>query len=970
MQKRYTLPHISPNDRRRAVSIYNEWQNKAKTSDEFEEKIYKLYDIYFGLSESQTNDIMAKMPGQCRSSDEFIDKEERLTIELGSDRFNDLSKRLPWNWINPNWDENDLDLWQRLSDPEDDYYTGEPSWKQPVPTKSLPDLLYNSKRIVDELPEPRQWEKNGNKTGLVLGSVQSGKTASMLGVSSIILDKKIGYQILIVLGGHTENLRTQTLERFEVFNKILRSDVHFPVRDDADLKDLELKSRESERRSKVDTALGFLEAKKPVIFVIKKNTAALSGLIAMMEDIHKSGESYPTLIIDDESDHSSLNTKRNKAENSTIHRMIGDLRDSISKNAYLGYTATPQGILLSSPKSKIFPKDFLWLLDPHDKYIGPDDFFNHRSAMIISTIDSSEYPNRGDKNVEKELSENKGILPEWQKKVIEDWDENGAPTSINAAIIDFILTGAVRWDRSDKYEGAELPDHSLMFHVNRLKDIHKKVGKIILNAWELCYSEFNNVLKDEMKLDLNNHYHRLIKKRWDRILRNISITRNDPKDRPEFEDLSYHINLILQTVNKDCKNGENHIKDGIRIINSDEGSELPYSLEEDFRPPRALILIGGDLLSRGLTIEGLCVSYYLRMTKNPSVDTELQRCRWFGAKSEYVDLLTLHIQEVHVKLFRDINDHNKDLMDQMRQATLSGLSGAEVVFMLKTRDSYQVTGYSKRGITKKLEDSYSGNTVSFNQPSVNSARYNINLLDDFLGSLRKTKLIFGNRGKLWENVDSEKIIKFLKEIKVENSAPRKIHPHDLSKYLKKWKNDKNKDFPEINIIQRFGKDTMPISQRRRDLDGRDGNWYPLTSFTHLPTAAAGNWPGCWWGDAVDNNREDMDKRKMNAWFKEGNSQAKKWQRSFKSKRRKGAPILFVFYKLDKNYIHSDNKNNTGKGKWYLDKDEHSHLIANDDLVTFIASLPTGGPTGGGIVNPELYGSAAMKMIAGRELEDN
>jgi hypothetical protein len=970
MRKMNKIPHLAPNDVKLAIQIYESWQAKAKTADEFNGRICGVYGQMFDISESQTHDILTKLPGLCKPREEFMDEEDILTIEIPSDQYTDLTKNLPWRWIGRSWDENDLQLWQKLSDPDEYTNEGELSWKQPVPTKSLPDLLYNSKRIADGLPEPSKWNESGNRTGLVLGSVQSGKTASMLGVSSIVLDRRVGYQILIVLGGHTENLRTQTLERFEVFQKILRSEVHFPVRDDADLKNLEKKSRMKERRNKVETALGFLENKKPVIFVVKKNTAALSGLIAMMNDIHKSGKSYPTLIIDDESDHSSLNTKRRKSEKkSTIHQMIGDLRDSITQNAYLGYTATPQGILLSSPESKIFPRDFLWLLEPHDKYIGPDDFYNNRSAMIINTIDSSEYPNRGDKNVEDELAERKGILPEWQKDVIDGWEKNGPPISINTAIIDFVLTGAIRWDRVDKFEGAKLPDHSLMFHVNRLKDIHKKIGNIIKQGWNLCYNEFKSILENNMVLDMNKNYHILIEKRWKRILRNISSTRNDPKDRPNFEDLAYHIQLILDTVNKETNNGEKHIKDGIRIINSEEGSELQYNLDEGKgRPPKALILIGGDLLSRGLTVEGLCVSYYLRMTKTPSVDTELQRCRWFGAKSGYVDLLTLHIQDTHVKMFRDINEHNNDLMDQLRQATLKGFTGSTAVFMLKIRDSYQVTGYSKRGVIKKLEDSYSGNSVSFNQPSVDYAEYNMNLLDNYLGSLRKTQVIFGKRGKLWENVDPDKIIKLLKEIKIDNDSPRKINPHDLSRYLKKWKNDKDRSFPEINIVQRFGRNTQ-ISERKRDTEGRDGIWYPLSSFTLLSTSAGKNWTGCKWADAVNNERGEMDKKKMNSWFEEGHQKYERWDRNFSPKRKKGAPILIVFYKLDKNYINLKDKNNGGDGKWYLDENNHDHLIANDDLVTFIASLPTGGPTGGGIVNAELYGSVAMKMIAGRELDN-
>ena len=179
----------------------------------------------------------------------------------------------------------------------------------------------------------------------------------MLGVSSLALDSKIGYKILIVLGGHTENLRLQTLERFQVFRKIQKSNILFASTSDADLRDLQKKSRNKELRDHVKTCEQFLNdgAGKPVIFVIKKNPHALRGLQAIMEQLHSSGENYPTLILDDESDHSSLNTKRNDDRGSTIHRLICDLRKSISQNVYLGYTATPQGAFRSQKST--FPRN-------------------------------------------------------------------------------------------------------------------------------------------------------------------------------------------------------------------------------------------------------------------------------------------------------------------------------------------------------------------------------------------------------------------------------------------------------------------------------------------------------------------------------------------------------------------------------------------------------------------------------------
>ena len=194
MRRMNKIPHLAPNDVKLAIQIYESWQAKAKTADEFNERICGVYEQMFDISESQTHDILTKLPGLCKPRDEFIDDEDRLTIEIPSDQYTDLTKSLPWRWVGRSWDENDLYLWQKLSDPDEYTNEGKLSWKQPVPTKSLPDLLYNSKRIADGLPEPSKWDESGNRTGLVLGSVQSGKTASMLGVSSIVLDKKVGYQ--------------------------------------------------------------------------------------------------------------------------------------------------------------------------------------------------------------------------------------------------------------------------------------------------------------------------------------------------------------------------------------------------------------------------------------------------------------------------------------------------------------------------------------------------------------------------------------------------------------------------------------------------------------------------------------------------------------------------------------------------------------------------------------------------------
>ena len=291
--------------------------------------------------------------------------------------------------------------------------------------------------------------------------------------------------------------------------------------------------------------------------------------------------------------------------------------------------------------------------------------------------------------------------------------------------------------------------------------------------------------------------------------------------------------------------------------------------------------------------------------------------------------------------------------------------------MLNTRDSYQVTGYSKRGkLTTKLEDSYSGNGVQFKEPSIKEAAKNIEMLDEYLGTLRRpTTLIGGSRGKLWTNVDADSLIKLLDSIQYDTDRPSQIRPKELARYLKKWKNDPSLEFPSINVVQRFGNKDSPISKKRREMDGADGRWSIRSSFTNLAAGAAGNFSGDWFIDAVKHGKDarDMDRDKYDKWFKEiPGSKQEKWQRRRSRKRNKGAPLLIVFYKLDPTYVHQKRKDG-GSGKWVLDDQKESDLIAEAPLVGFIASLPDGGPIGGGIANSLLMDPSVVKMIGGREL---
>ena len=234
------LPHCDQKESSEIKDLYTSMQERLE-KDQFIDNFPKALKFVLQKDDDQINDIMQKLTGLGIEIGGLLDEDQTLILEPDKP-MTTASERAKWNWVTHTWDKTDLYFWEKLTDPDLDPETKEMKWKAPVPVKSTADLLYNSKRIVDGLPNPKKWDDYGNRTGLVLGSVQSGKTASMLGVSAIAMDPHVGYKIIIVLAGHTENLRAQTFNRFQVFQEIMGRNVTFPVMGDKDLENVEASS--------------------------------------------------------------------------------------------------------------------------------------------------------------------------------------------------------------------------------------------------------------------------------------------------------------------------------------------------------------------------------------------------------------------------------------------------------------------------------------------------------------------------------------------------------------------------------------------------------------------------------------------------------------------------------------------------------------------------------------------------------
>ena len=453
--------------------------------------------------------------------------------------------------------------------------------------------------VVNQLLNPRS---KGDKRiqGLVLGYVQSGKTANMAGVIAKAADT--GYKLIIVLAGLTDALREQTQERIQ--NDILQHNnmSWHPLTD-----------------SDNDILTGSdaipISSNKTTLCVIKKRVQIVERLITKMKKMPSPELNLPTLIIDDECDQASLNTKEYKddaADISKTNALLKQLLNDFKNVTYVGYTATPNAPFLTNPTSpdglqSLFPSDFIKALEEPKDYFGINKLFgshgvddNDISLPFIKRI------------LDKELSElscPRKSIPLFKPSLTQ---------SLKDACDYYLLALAAR-----KIRGLGDDHCCMMIHVSRSKIMHEKFRNLIRKEW-----------LDPIKDDLRNNNIELISRLreiWDAESKSMNpslrATLNCPKEIDSFDEIKKYLLDEIQKISIIVENSDE--------INANTRLKFKDKKDEDFKTVHAIV-IGGDVLSRGLTIEGLVSSFFLRDSKQD--DTLMQMGRWFGYRNGYEDL--------------------------------------------------------------------------------------------------------------------------------------------------------------------------------------------------------------------------------------------------------------------------------------------------------------------------------------------
>ncbi|MEU8847798.1 Z1 domain-containing protein [Streptomyces sp. NPDC048564] len=499
-----------------------------------------------------------------------------------------------------------------------------------------------SQAVIERLSDPEQPAARQAK-GLVVGYVQSGKTANFTGVTAKAIDA--GYRLVIVLGGTLNLLRAQTQRRLDMEligqENILRGadmtdldslvGIDYVSDDDADWPqfvqhggrpstlgafDIErLTTRDDDYKSLAQgiRALEFekRETTRPLhdpanlhhsaarILVVKKNKSVLTKLVKDLKQIHGLLGELPALIIDDESDQASVNTLDPKkweagtTERTAINGLISQLLKLLPRAQYVGYTATPFANVFVDPgdEEDIFPRDFLISLPRPTDYMGVQDFHD---------LDDEGAG-------QAEAAHVRGI-----------YDSTGS--RLQEAMDAFVLSGALKLYRI----AHGLPEDRFRHHTML---VHESVRMAEHAA---------------LALRINTMWHNAAYKGMEGHIRLASLFEKDFQTYADdalptpatYVDLKPYVSRAHQLITRG----------GTPVIVVNGDSERDYNqpdLNFDRAPHVWKILVGGTKLSRGFTVEGLTITYYRRTTQQ--ADTLMQMGRWFGFRRGYRDLVRLYI---------------------------------------------------------------------------------------------------------------------------------------------------------------------------------------------------------------------------------------------------------------------------------------------------------------------------------------
>jgi hypothetical protein len=689
-----------------------------------------LLDLGFPLDQVIDN---ALIPGELRD----VVREE---IERDQNFILSPARQLVANPDRPDW-LRDLDrstwyYWPALRQ----YLLATKGWN----ASALRSLDDSSDRVLRQLALPTT--ESFDIRGLVLGFVQSGKTANYTAVAAKAADA--GYRLVIVLAGIDNGLRRQTNIRLKkelvgyadnrpgaVRLPPIGKQWHEFTRDDLN----------------GDFQAGFanqaaLQGSQPVLLVVKKNGAVLRRLLRWLDEAATNiRQTLPILVIDDEADQASIDTRGSYQTNedppdpddyespSVINGLIRDLLRRFQRRAYVAYTATPFANILiphdtldPTVGNDLYPKDFIVDLPRPPGYFGAEEFFGRMDAIAGEDIDGLDV-------IRNVTDADMAILTRGQ-----------LPESLKNAVLDFILGGAARAQRSSSDFAA-----TMLVHTSQLVAVQAQLRALLADH----FSE----LRDTWRYHRKHGIREQLRDRWEAAIRPVIRSRHLDRD-VAFDVIESHVGPFLEGVQ-------------VREINSATGEALDYERE----PFLKAIAVGGNRLSRGLTLEGLMTSYFVRRSVN--YDTLMQMGRWFGYRSGYEDLTRIYTTAELEDWFMDLAYVEHQLREDIAVYEAQGLTPYEVGMRIWQHSTMQVTSPLKRrfAASTTIAQSYSGGLLqTFKFPlrslddlveQAEASRQAVRKLVSKLGAPDRQKS--DTKGPIWQDVSANRVLEFLRDYRAD-----------------------------------------------------------------------------------------------------------------------------------------------------------------------------------------------------------
>ena len=584
--------------------------------------------------------------------------------------------------------------------------------------------------LLEDPDRPGRWDRRG----MVVGEVQSGKTSNYIELICKAADA--GYKFIVVLTGTTNSLRAQAQVRFD--EGFLGWDTR-----------LHLELGTANKRVGVGTLLGELPHRAisstnaaengdfnrrvasqfnvrmggdPMIMVVKKNGSVLRNLIRWAKALSPDGPERlivdsPTIVIDDEADFASVNTRPvgddDDEDPTVINGLIRELLNAFEKSAYVGYTATPfANIFINHDQNTtgfgadLFPRDFLINLPVPSNHVGPTKVFGLPAAPDEDSEEIQSLP------LVRLVADHEGHIPNVHRS---NWVVDQLPDSLKRAMRAFILACATRAARGDQGQ-----HNSMLIHVTRFVNVQGQVAELVRSELRDLQNRIRYGDGDSTVPILDE-----LRTMWvdDFLPTSQEVLRLHPELASGCREVSWG-DVQSQLV-------ESSQKIQVKVINGAAKDALDYWDQPD---GLSAMVIGGDKLSRGLTLEGLSVSYYLRASR--MYDTLLQMGRWFGYRPGYVDLCRLYTTDELREFYSHITMATAELREEFDLMSATGMTPSDFGLRVRSHPAgLVITAANKMRSGIPMTVSYSADiseTISFER-SANRANYD--RLGQFVASL-------------------------------------------------------------------------------------------------------------------------------------------------------------------------------------------------------------------------------------------